>query len=91
MAVETVFGHAFMGTYQNEGPTQPVQATIQVITEATAPVPSPEDQLNSTLARFWELEEPTPLPPAFTPEETRVQREYALTHAFIPLAGKYHL
>ena len=40
IAVETVFGHAFMGTYQPTLSTPPVKATIQVATEQPTSVPS---------------------------------------------------
>ena len=91
MAVETIFGHAFMGTYVDGTPVRMKKGTIQVLTESTVPAPSPEERLNLTLSRFWELEQPPLLPPAFTPEEIRVQKEYSLTHSFIPIAGRYQV
>ena len=94
ITVKTVFGDALMGTYSSEVSPQPLKATIQVAsgTSSPLPIPSPEDQLNSTIARFWELEEPSHLPPPFSPEEMRVQNEYSLTHVYyIPSAGKYQV
>ena len=87
IAVETVFGHAFMGTYQSAGSEQPTKATIQVA--ISQPSPSQEDQLSSALTRFWEMEEPPSQKPAFTIEEKIVQAEYALTHSYDPIAEKY--
>ena len=91
ITVKTVFGDALMGTYSSEVSPQPLKGTIQVAsgTSSPLPIPSPEDQLNSTIARFWELEEPSHLPPPF---EMRVQNEYSLTHVYyIPSAGKYQV
>ena len=89
MAVETVFCHAFMGTYQSAGAEKSDKATIQVTT--SQPTPAPDEQLNSTLARFWEMEEPPTQKPVLTTEEKRVQTEYELTHSFNPTAGKYQV
>ena len=82
IAVETVFGHAFMGTYQSADPGPPVKATIQVVAEKQ--LPAPDENVNASLTKFWEMEEPPLQKPALTSEEKRVQEEYALTHSFIP-------
>ena len=89
MTMDTVFGHAVMGTYPADRAKPITQAAIQVATET--PAPTPDDRLNSTIARFWELEEPPKTKPAFTKEELRVQSEYQLTHTFLPSAGKYQV
>ena len=89
IAVDTVFGHGFMGTYQPTTSTLPVKATIQVATEQ--PSPGSDDQMNASLTRFWEMEEPPLQMQALTPEELRVQSEYAATHSFVSHAGKYQV
>ena len=91
MSVETVFGHALMGTYPDKGPLKPRQGTIHIVTDEAVPTPTADEILNATLSRFWELEEPPQAVPAFTPEELRVQKEYALKHVFLPSAGKYQV
>ena len=91
MSVETVFGHALMGTYPDKGPLKPRQGTIHIVTDEAVPTPTADETLNATLSRFWELEEPPQAVPAFTPEELRVQKEYALKHVFLPSAGKYQV
>ena len=89
IAVETVFGHAFMGTYQSTQPVQPKEATIQVVAEKS--VPTPEERVNDSLTKFWEVEEPPRQKPVLTPEEIRVQKEYDNTHIFLPSLGKYQV
>ena len=89
IAVDTVFGHAFMGTYPSTTTTQPFKASIQVATEQP---PSPADvKLCSTIARFWEVEESLLPRPTLTAEELRVQAEYAATHSFVSTVGKYKI
>ena len=89
IAVETVFGHAFMGTYNSTNSTWLPQASVQVAVEA--PSPNADEQLNFSLSRFWLMQQPSRLRAALTPEEIRVQNHYALTHAFISHAGKYQI
>ena len=89
IAVDTVFGHAFMGTYQPTTSTPPVKATIQVATEQ--PTSVPDAAIQTSLTRFWEMEEPPLQLPAFTAEEIRVESEYAATHSFVCSAGKYQV
>ena len=89
IAVDTVFGHAFMGTYQPTTSTLPVKATIQVATEQ--PSPGSDDKMNASLTRFWEMEEPPLQMQALTPKELRVQSEYAATHSFVSHAGMYQV
>ena len=90
IAVPTVFGHALMGTYPAKGPLEYAQGSIHTITEGEPLVGNPDESLNATLTRFWELEEPLQSRPMFSPEETRVQAEYAEKHIFVS-AGKYQV
>ena len=87
--METVFGHAFMGTYQPTQPANTAKTTVQLVaqkTELTA-----EEEVNHTLTRFWEMEEPPLQQPALTKEEKMVTDHYALTHTFLSDAGKYQV
>ena len=88
-AVETVFGHAFMGTYQTSSSTQTHQATIQLAKEK--PLPDPEQSVQQALTKFWELEEPVHPASLLTTEEKLVEEHYVDTHAFIPSAGRYQV
>ena len=89
IAVDTVFGHAFMGTYQPTSSNSPIKASIQLATE----LPSAKnlEQLTQTVAQFWELENSPTLMLPYTAEELRVLAEYASTHAFISSVGKYQV
>ena len=89
MAVETVFGHAFMGTYQSAAPEKTTTASIQLATSQSNS--ASDDSLSKALTKFWEVEEPPMEKQPFTSEEKRVQSEYALTHSFNPTAGKYQV
>ena len=75
-----------MGTYQSSKPEQPSEATVQL-----EPGLTPEERVNNTLTRFWEVEELPRQKPALTSEEKRVQDEYDLTHTFFPDVGKYQV
>ena len=67
--------------------------TIQTLTAAHInPELNKRDRiLNSTMERFWELEQPVKEAPVHTPDEERVQEEYARTHLFVPEAGRYQV
>ena len=89
MAVDTVFGHAFMGTYQSTAPEKPITANIQLASNQS--VTTSDDSLSQAINKFWEVEEPPMEKQAFTAEEKRVQSEYALNHTFNPTVGKYEV
>ena len=91
MSVETVFGHALMGTYPDKGPLKPRQGNIHIVTDESLINETADETLNATLSRFWILEEPLQSAPAFTPEEVRVTTEYAQTHAFLASEGRYQV
>ena len=82
------FGHGFSGAIPEAKPILQ-KATVQVVTSRT--LDAADDQLNASLIRFWEVEQPPKEAPAFTPEETRVKNEYELTHSFISHAGRYQV
>ena len=90
MAVPTVFGQALMGTYPTQGPLEWAQASIHTLAQ-TDVLPPTDENLNTTLLRFWELENPLQPRLAFSPEEIRVQLEYASKHVFVQSAGKYQV
>ena len=89
IAVETVFGHAFTGTYQPTQPANTAKATVQMVAQKTEP--TAEEEVNHTLTRFWEMEEPPLQQPALTKEEKMVTDHYALTHTFLSDSGKYQV
>ena len=88
-AVETIFGYAFMGTYQADHSTEPKKATVQLAKEK--PMPTPEEHVHNALVKFWEVEEPTRQITLLTPDEKRVQQHYEMTHVFLPSIGKYQV
>ena len=91
MAVPTVFGHALMGTYPVKGPLEISQVNIHTLTQSDIPSVTPDEKLNASLVRFWELEEPPRPRPVLSSEEIRVQKEYIDKHVFVSAAGKYQV
>ena len=88
-AIDTVFGHVFMGTYQAANTEKTVSANVHLATSISV-VPS-DDSLSKAITKFWEVEEPPQEKQRFTAEEKRVQAEYMLNHVFHPHAGKYEV
>ena len=91
MAVPTVFGHALMGTYPAKGPLEYAQGNVHTLTTGEPLVENSDDNLNTTLTRFWKLEEPLQSRPLFSPEEIRVQADYDKKHIFFSSVGKYQV
>ena len=91
MAVPTVFGHALMGTYPAKGALEVTHANVHTLSQSNVSLVISNENLNTTLTRFWELEETPQSRPAFSPEEIRVQQDYANTHMFVSSAGKYQV
>ena len=89
IAVDTVFGHAFMGTYKPTPTTTPIRASIQLANESSPPATL--KHLIQQVARFWETENPLLMASPHNTEELRVLHEYAATHKFISHAGKYQV
>ena len=88
IAVDTVFGHAFMGTYQPAPTTSTVKASIQLATEIAQPTLK---HLIHQVAKFWEAESPLLTAPPHTDDELRILQEYDLNHKFISSIGKYQV
>ena len=89
IAVETVFGHAFMGTYTPTSSTSPIKASIQLATESSTP--DTLRHLIQQVAWFWETENPLLMTSPHNTEELRVLAEYAATYKFLPQVGKYQV
>ena len=90
IAVNTVFGHAFMGTYQPTSSTAtPDRASIQLVNESAAPATL--KHLIKQVAQFWETENPLLMASPYTAEEQRVLQEYSVTHKCISHAGNYQV
>ena len=83
-AWHTVFGWVIMGQY-----TPDVQ--LRSIKSVSQPATSTEANLSSDdiLAKFWEMEEPSTMGQAFTPEEQRVEEHYQATHKYLPDQQSY--
>ena len=80
MAVETVFGHAFMGTYTPSSSTSTNKASIQLAVEA-----APTEDLKSLtrqIAKIWEMERPLITASPYDTAELKVLAEYDNTHLF---------
>ena len=89
IAVDTVFGHAFMGTYQPSASETLNKASIQLVKESSSPASL--KQLIHEVARFWESEAPLLKASPHNLEEQRVLEEYNVTHKFVSNAGKYEV
>ena len=89
LAVDTVFGHAFMGTYHPTISDLPVKASIQLATESSSP-PTLKQLIQDT-ARLWESEAPLLTASPHNLEEIRVLQEYDNTHKYVSTAGKYEV
>ena len=89
MSVETVFGHAFMGTYTPSSSTTTTKASIQLAVKSTL-----EDDLkhlSQQLARFWEMENPLMTASPYNAAELRALTEYQDTHLFNKLEKLYQI
>ena len=75
IAVDTVFGHAFMGTYV---PTTKGSIQLAVTTASKKEM----EGLNQQLIRFWEAEQPLVAASPYSKSELRALAEYADTHRF---------
>ena len=89
IAVKTVFGHAFMGTYQPTPATISSDASIHLVKETSSPANL--KSLIQQVARFWETENPLLMTSPHSPEEIRILEEYSQTHQYIESAGKYQV
>ena len=94
LAVNTRFGHAFMGTYGDKLPAGVFPSAINLTKGKEAeelPPTDPEDSTNDMLTRFWRVEEPAHPVSLHTAEEKKVETHYRETHTFVPSSGKYEV
>ena len=80
MTMDTVFGHAIMGTYTSSPSINTNTASIQLAVQTT-----PEDdleRLRQDLARFWEMDNTLTLTGPYNRAELRALAEYTDTHRF---------
>ena len=89
IAVDTVFGHAFMGSYNSTNPQMLNKASIQLVTESESPATLKE--LSRAITRLWESESPLLTASPHSLDELRVLNEYDLTHKYLSNAGKYQV
>ena len=89
LAVETVFGHAFMGTYHPTISDLPVKASIQLATEL--PSQPTLKHLIQEVAWFWEVENPLLMASPYSTEELRVLKHYHDTFKYLSSPGKYQV
>ena len=78
--VDTVFGHAIMGTYTPSPTTTTAKASIHLAVQST-----PEDDLKllrQDLARFWEMDNLLTLTGPYNKAELKALKEYADTYLF---------
>ena len=89
MAVETVFGHAFMGTFTPSSSTSTSKASIQLAVESA----SAEDlkSLTQQIAKIWEMERPLMTASPYNTAELRALAEYDNTHLFNRLEKLYQV
>ena len=88
-AIDTVFGHVFMGTYEATSQEEPKTVNVH-LANSIAVIPS-DDSLSRALTKFWEVEEPPVEKKTLSSEEKRVVAEYAVNHVFYPNAGRYEV
>ena len=95
IARNTVFGHVFLGTYDSTPSSIPIMSNIQVVSSSVVSssvvIKTTDDSLSRAVTKFWEAEEPPVRKQTLSAEEKRVQDEYAITHNFIPNAGRYEV
>ena len=83
--------HPVPGRLSSDGPSGEGTPDGATAAQAVAniAITTVDDTTSKTFTRFWEVEEPPQTTPTLTTEELTVQDHYALTHAFLPSAGKY--
>ena len=84
-AWETRLGWGIAGRYLISQTVPSNRTAVNV----TAAVPTEEDSLNTTLERFFKLEEMPQGSPILSTQELSVQRHFSETHYFHPPAGRY--
>ena len=84
-AQETIFGWAIVGPVKSKG------AYIQPVPTHFAQVQSPEEDLSTTLSRFWEVEEPEQEAEPLSPVEQQVQEHYTLTTSYCSDSCRYRV
>ena len=82
---ETKLGWRIMGRYTISQTVSPNTAAVNVTNADT----SEENRLDTTLEKFWTVEQLPRSLPALSTQEVAVQRHFSETHYFSPTAGRY--
>ena len=90
MTMDTVFGHAIMGTYQPDAAIATHdRANIQLVKESAAPATL--KHLIKQVAQFWETENPLLVASPYNSEEMEALQDYEKNHRYVSEEKRYEV